>query len=148
MSGPLLDRIDVHVVLPPVEVAALQSPALGEKSVAVRTRVERARAIQRARAEAGEVTATTNANLGQYDLDRVAHLGPDATRMLGAAMDRLVLSARAYGKILRVARTIADLDGATAVGTPHVAEAIATRVLDRSVRIAAAPVSPDTSNQR
>jgi magnesium chelatase family protein len=133
MSGPLLDRIDVHVVLPPVEVAALQGPASGESSGAVRARVEAARAIQRDRSARREVTATTNAALAPRDLDRVAVLCTSSARMLSSAMDRLALSARAYGKVLRVARTIADLEGASAVRPAHVAEAIALRVLDRRI---------------
>jgi magnesium chelatase family protein len=133
MSGPLLDRIDIHVVLPPVEVAALQGPASGESSGAVRARVEAARAIQRDRSTRREVTATTNAALAPRDLDRVAVLCTVSARMLSSAMDRLALSARAYGKVLRVARTIADLEGASAVRPAHVAEAIALRVLDRRV---------------
>jgi magnesium chelatase family protein len=138
MSGPLLDRIDVHVVLPPVEVRALQAPAHGEGSEEVRARVERARAMQRSRLEAGEVRAPLNASLPPRDLDRVAALCADGARLLGAAVHRLALSARAYGKVLRVARTIADLDGSTSVRPAHVAEAIGLRVLDRGPLAAAA----------
>jgi magnesium chelatase family protein len=133
MSGPLLDRIDVHVVLPPVEVAALQGAASGESSGAVRARVEAARAIQRERYARREVAASTNGTLAPRDLDRVAVLCTASARMLSSAMDRLALSARAYGKVLRVARTIADLEGAAALRPTHVAEAIALRVLDRRV---------------
>ena len=143
MSGPLLDRIDVHVVLPPVEVAALQGPALGEKSDAVRARVEAARAIQRERAVRREVAATTNAALAPRDLERVAVLCSAGARMLSSAMDRFALSARAYGKVLRVARTIADLEGAGAVRPGHVAEAIGLRVLDRRVEALGAPDAQD-----
>src|SRR5260221_2264787 len=82
MSGPLLDRIDVHVVLPPVEVAALQSPARGEKSADVRARVERARAIQHERLTRGEVATGTNAALGSRDLERVAGLCVGGARLL------------------------------------------------------------------
>jgi magnesium chelatase family protein len=131
VSGPLLDRIDVHVVLPPVEVAALQTRTGGEASAIVRARVERARSIQRDRSRRNEVTATTNAALAPADLERVAVLcGPSAT-MLSGAVERLGLSARAYGKVLRVARTIADLEGSTSMKPSHVAEAIGLRVLDR-----------------
>jgi magnesium chelatase family protein len=138
MSGPLLDRIDVHVVLPPVEVSALQGRARGEGSAVVRSRVERARAMQRARFESGEVGASTNATLYPRDLEGVAAPCPDGARMLAGAVQRLALSARAYGKVLRVARTIADLDGATSLRPAHVAEAIGLRVLDRGVLAAAA----------
>jgi len=138
LSGPLLDRIDVHVVLPPVEVTALQGPARGEDSAAVRARVEWARAVQRHRAERREVSATTNASLAPRDLERVAVLCAAGARMLSAAVERLALSARAYGKVLRLARTIADLEGSTAVRPHHVAEAIGLRVLDRGALAAAA----------
>lgn len=131
MSGPLLDRIDVHVVLPPVEVSALQGPANGERTAVVRERVAGARAVQRDRLTRGEVGVATNAALAPRDLERIAVLCTAGGRMLSAAVDRLALSARAYGKVLRVARTIADLEGTKAIAPPHVAEAIALRVLDR-----------------
>jgi magnesium chelatase family protein len=131
VSGPLLDRIDVHVVLPPVEVAALQGRSRGEASAVVCARVEQARAVQRERQERGEVGAGTNASLHPRDLERVAGLCSGGARMLAAAVERLGLSARAYGKVLRVARTIADLERATSIQPAHVAEAIGLRVLDR-----------------
>jgi len=137
MSGPLLDRIDVHVVLPPVGVTALQGPSRGEASAVVRRRVEAARVVQRARATSHDV-ATCNGALLQRELDRVAPLCEDGTRLLAAAVERLALSARAYGKVLRVARTIADLDGSDRIRAPHVAEAIGLRVLDRGVLATAA----------
>jgi magnesium chelatase family protein len=138
MSGPLLDRIDVHVVLPPVEVAALQAPTRGESSADVRARVERAWTRQRDRRQRREVTASSNASLSPRDLERVAPLCADGARMLAAAVERLALSARAYGKVLRVARTIADLDASDIVHPRHVAEAIGLRVLDRGALAAAA----------
>jgi magnesium chelatase family protein len=138
ISGPLLDRIDVHVVLPPVEVAALQAPERGEPTLPVRLRVEQARGIQHDRARRGEVLARTNAALAPRDLERVTALCETGSRMLSGAVERLGLSARAYGKVLRVARTIADLDGSSAVQPVHVAEAIGLRVLDRGGLAAAA----------
>jgi magnesium chelatase family protein len=138
MSGPLLDRIDVHVVLPPVEVSALQGAPRGEASAVVRARVEKAREVQGARMGRGDTSAPTNASLPPRDLERVAVLCADGARLLAAAVERLALSARAYGKVLRVARTIADLDASTAVCPAHVAEAIGLRVLDRgSLAVAA-----------
>jgi magnesium chelatase family protein len=131
VSGPLLDRIDVHVALPPVEVSALQATHRGEASHSVRRRVEGARAIQRERQTRKEVGASTNAALAQRDLERIASPCDVGQRMLRAAVDRLALSARAYGKVLRVARTVADLEGSVAVRPAHVAEAIGLRVLDR-----------------
>jgi magnesium chelatase family protein len=138
MSGPLLDRIDVHVALPPVEVAALHGPARGEPSAAVRARVEAARSVQRDRVRRGEVVSSLNASLSPRDLERIAALCDRGAGLLGAAVQRLGLSARAYGKVQRVARTIADLAGSDAVGPEHVAEAIGLRVLDRGVLSAAA----------
>jgi magnesium chelatase family protein len=132
LSGPLLDRIDIHVVLPPVAVSALQGGDVGEGSAAVRARVLRARQVQQARFDRGEVTALTNGSLRTRDLDKVARLSPAGMHLLSAAVDRLALSARAYGKVLRVARTIADLDGAVAVSPDHLAEAIGARILDRA----------------
>jgi magnesium chelatase family protein len=138
MSGPLLDRIDVHVVLPPVEVSALQGRGRGEATESVRRRVETARAVQLARWAGGEVAVKTNAALTPRDLERVAAPCEAGARMLSAAVERLALSARAYAKVLRVARTIADLDGSTAIAPPHLAEAIGLRVLDRHAVPAAA----------
>jgi magnesium chelatase family protein len=138
ISGPLLDRIDVHVVLPPVEVAALQAPERGEATARVRSRVEQARGAQRVRADLGEVLAPTNAALAPRDLERVAALCDASARMLSSAVERLGLSARAYGKVLRVARTIADLEGSTSLKPAHIAEAIGLRVLDRGGFAAAA----------
>ncbi len=137
LSGPLLDRIDVHVTLPPVEVAALQTSVRGEASKSVRARVEAAREMQRNRCRRGEVGASTNASLAQRDVERIARPCEVGQRMLRAAVDRLALSARAYGKVLRVARTIADLEGAVGIGPAHLAEAIGLRVLDRGGALAA-----------
>jgi magnesium chelatase family protein len=138
MSGPLLDRIDVHVVLPPVDVAALHATAEGEPSAAVRDRIQKARAVQQHRRDCGEVAAPTNSALGPRDLERVARPCAVGLGILSSAVERLALSARAYGKVLRVARTIADLDGSSAVQATHVAEAVAFRVLDRRAVAAAA----------
>jgi magnesium chelatase family protein len=138
LSGPLVDRIDVHVVLPPVTVAALQGGGPGEPSAAVRARVERARAIQRRRVTDGEASATSNGSLSSRDLERVGALCQAGAKLMASALTRLALSARAYGKVVRVARTIADLEGATAIHPAHVAEAIGLRVLDRGGFAAAA----------
>ncbi len=130
LSGPLLDRVDLHVVLPPVDVAHLQSSARGEPSAAVRARVIAARAVQAARAKRLG-TARTNAALSPRDVERVATPDAAGARLLAGAVEKLGLSARAYGKVLRVARTIADLDHSDAVRAPHVAEAVHARLFDR-----------------
>jgi magnesium chelatase family protein len=131
LSGPLLDRIDLHVMLPPVDVASLRAHAPGESSKAVRERVIRAREIQEDRRRNGEVSANVNALLSSRDLERVAIPDRAGWQLVGAAVERLGLSARAYTKILRTSRTIADLAGCTSITTAHVAEAIQLRVLDR-----------------
>jgi magnesium chelatase family protein len=135
LSGPLLDRIDLHVVLPPVDIAHLQSDARGEPSAAVRDRVVAARAAQAERARR-HGAATTNAALGPRDLERLAAPDAEGARVLAAAVDLLGLSARAYGKVLRVARTVADLDGSDAVRAAHLAEAVHARLLDRGANAA------------
>jgi magnesium chelatase family protein len=138
LSGPLLDRIDVHVRLPPVGVAALRAQAPGEASALVRERVHRARLLQHERKRDLGLSSGLNAFLSARDEGRVARLAPPAERLLAAAVDRLGLSARAHGKILRVARTIADLAGRADIGPEHVAEAVSLRVLDRKTEPLAA----------
>jgi magnesium chelatase family protein len=131
LSGPLVDRLDIHVVLPPVDVLALRGRARGERSAAVRVRVERARAIQRGRMSAGETSAGANAHLSAKDSERICALDEIGAKLIENAVRQLGLSARGYGKVLRVARTIADLEGVTAIQSGHVAEAIGMRVLDK-----------------
>ncbi|APR86820.1 mg(2+) chelatase family protein [Minicystis rosea] len=130
ISGPLLDRIDLHVVLPPVDVAHLMSTERGEPSTRVRDRVIAARAAQADRSRR-HGTASTNAALTPRELERLAQPDAAGASLLAAAVERLGLSARAYGKVLRVARTIADLAGSDAVRAAHVAEAVHARLLDR-----------------
>jgi len=138
LSGPLLDRIDLHVPLPPVDVANIVGRSRGECSADVQKRVIAAREIQAARRLAKETTVTTNGELGPRDLERVA--APDAAGLsiLARAVERLGLSARAYSKVLRVARTIADLEGSASVKAHHVSEAICARLLDRADGLAPA----------
>jgi magnesium chelatase family protein len=131
LSGPLLDRIDLHVMLPPVDVRTLSRGGASESSSVVRERVLAARARQLARFQSGSTSARTNAELPLDELKRIAALNGESRRLLEAAATQLGLSARAFVKVLRVARTIADLESAEGVGAEHVAEAIQGRILDR-----------------
>jgi len=121
----------VHVSVPPVEVAALTSNAPGEASASVRARVVKARKLQEARRARGEVHCLTNACLSARELGQIAAPDREGKRLLEAAISQLGLSARAYVKVLRVARTIADLDACDRVRSPHIAEAVQGRLLDR-----------------
>jgi magnesium chelatase family protein len=133
LSGPLLDRIDVHVSVPPVDVVALTSGCRAESSAVVRARVERARRVQVARQRAGLALRTLNAALSPAELETVAPLDREGRNEMENAMTTLGLSARAYVRVLRVARTIADLEGSEAVRQPHVKDAIQGRLLDREI---------------
>lgn len=134
LSGPLLDRLDLHVTVPPVDVAALTHSSDNESSRTVRERVVAARARQVARRRSGQVNAPANAMLSQRELARVAPMNAEARHAIEQAMEGLGLSARAYVKILRVARTIADLEGVETLGYSHIAEAIQGRLIDRQLR--------------
>ena len=131
VSGPLLDRIDLHVEVPPVPFDQITSPGGGEASSVVRARVLGARARQAARfADTPHVIC--NAHMGAAELRRHVRPAPDVLGLLQRAIDRLGLSARAYHRLLKVARTIADLEGCDRIGAAHAAEAIQYRTLDRS----------------
>ncbi len=134
LSGPLLDRIDLHIDVPAVPCAALAGAGRGERSSAVRERVLRARALQGERNRFGQrgPGPRWNARLRGASLRRICALGEAGRRLLSQAVERLGLSARAHDRILRVARTIADLDGSADIGSMHVAEAIQYRTLDRA----------------
>lgn len=131
LSGPLLDRLDVHVQLPPVDVSSLRGKADAESSASVRARVVRAREVQRTRRQQGLTLAHTNSALTSADFERVLKLRADAQSLLDKAAGQLGLSARAFGKVLRVARTIADLEAEARVAAKHVAEALHGRLLDQ-----------------
>ncbi|HEY4582054.1 MAG TPA: ATP-binding protein, partial [Lysobacter sp.] len=133
ISGPLLDRIDLHVGLtrlPPAELRA--NAAVGESTAVVRERVIEARARQAAR------TGVPNARLGQADTLAACRLADTDQQLLERAVERLQLSARSMMRILRVARTIADLADSAEIRTPHLAEAIGYRVIDRNATPVAA----------
>lgn len=129
LSGPLLDRIDIHVEAPAVPWKELSQAPRGTSSAQMREQALRARSRQHGRQGLG----TPNARLSGRQLDEFARLDDAAVAMLGRAMTELGLSARAYDKIRRVSRTIADLDNADTVAVQHVAEAIQYRLLDRKM---------------
>ena len=134
ISGPLLDRIDIEIELPSVSFAEMSDGTVraGETSAAVRERVNAARhfAEERLRA-AGDRPGMLNANLTPAGIRRYCTPDKEAQTLLGEAFESLGLSARGHDRILRVARTIADLDGASVIGADHIAEAIMYRSLDR-----------------
>jgi len=132
LSRPLLDRIDLQVELPALEAAEFQAASPGDRSATIRARVLAARERQRARLPGAG--SALNARLNPRLLRRISPLAPEATRLLGAAMTRLGLSARGHDRAIRVARTIADLAGAETLGPEHCAEAVQYRSLDRSWR--------------
>jgi magnesium chelatase family protein len=125
ISGPLLDRIDIHVEVPRVDVDKLTDDRRGELSSVIRERVERAREVQRARF-AG-TTLTCNAEMGAREVREFCPLDEAGRNLVRAALQQLQMSARAYHRILKLARTIADLAGSQAIETSHLAEAIQYR---------------------
>ena len=149
LSGPLADRIDMQVRLSAVPVRELGRVSGGETSALVRARVERARERQRARYR-GVSRARCNAHASGRWLDTRTPVDSDARDLLAAAAERSGLSARAYHRVLKVARTIADLDDATSVAWTHVAEALryrplATRTMENLPKPEPEPVPADAS---
>jgi magnesium chelatase family protein len=130
LSGPLLDRIDLHLELPAVGIAELTSETAEEPSASIRDRVLAARVRQTTRFRGTDIRV--NAAMTGRATRRWCALPPEAARLLARAVSRLGLSARAYHRVLKVARTIADLAGADALTIDHVAEAIQYRSLDRA----------------
>ncbi len=131
ISGPLFDRIDLHVEVPPVKYAELSSQRRGEESRSIRERVIKARDFQLERFK-NRRGMFANADLDSADLKTYCALDQEGAHLLKTAMTRLGLSARAYDRILKVARTIADLAGSQAIRPEHLGEAIQYRSLDRS----------------
>ena len=130
VSGPLLDRIDIQLEVAPLTNEQLMTSSPGESSAAIRERVIAARAIQTARF-AGHPGIHCNAQMNTKLFQRYCVLNARCQQMMSLAMDRLGLSARAYDRILKVARTIADLEGVPDINHEHLAEAITYRSLDR-----------------
>jgi magnesium chelatase family protein len=129
ISGPLLDRIDIQVDVPEVKFRDIVSRVPAESSAAIRTRVTAARERQLHRLRGRKIYA--NAQMGPRDIKRHCGIGDEAERLLETAVTRLGFSARAYDRVLKVARTIADLEGKEGTETSHVSEAIQYRMMDK-----------------
>lgn len=129
LSGPLLDRIDIHIEVQKVEFDQLSDKRKGESSTKIRERVLKAREIQTKRYE--ELTINYNAQMGPKEIENFCQLDDTSKNLIKNAMEKLNLSARAYDRILKVARTIADLEGSESLNPSHIAEAIQYRSLDR-----------------
>lgn len=130
VSGPLLDRIDIHIEVPPVEYDELSGKApSGEPSAKIKERVNKARLIQHKRFEGTGITC--NARITSAKLREVCVMDDEAEAILKKAFEKLRLSARAYDRVLKVARTIADLEGSETIGAPHILEAVQYRTLDK-----------------
>ena len=130
ISGPLLDRIDIHIEVTPVPFEKLSDEKNGESSIEIRKRVTKARELQTKRFEGSDVVHY-NAQMNTKHIRKHCKLDNESMQLLKTAMARLSLSARAYDRILKVARTIADLEGITLINKMHISEAIQYRSLDR-----------------
>ena len=130
ISGPLLDRIDIHIEVTPVSYNELSTERVSEKSEIVRKRVIHARIIQEKRYSA-TAGVYANSQMSSKQLKELCKIDEAGNQLLKTAMEKLGLSARAYDRILKVARTIADLDSSEKIETNHLAEAIQYRSLDR-----------------
>ncbi len=129
VSGPMLDRIDIHIEVPSTSYEKLKDRAQGEKSVSIKQRVNRARDIQLARYRG--TNTLFNSALSPRQIEQYCRLGEAEERLMKKAFTSLDLSSRAYHRILKLARTIADLDESEEIRTPHIAEAVQYRNLDR-----------------
>src|SRR6202453_1185567 len=132
ISGPLLDRIDIHIEVPAFQYKELRGGAAAEGSAQIRDRVISARGRQRQRFKKHNEKIYANAQMPTRQIRAHCELSPDAERLLERAMQQQGLTARAHDRILKVARTIADLEGVEDLSVAHLAEAIQYRTLDRS----------------
>jgi magnesium chelatase family protein len=126
LSGPLLDRIDIHAEVPRVDYEKLSDDRLGEPTTNVQERVENARERQRLRFE-GNNTVSSNADMGVVGVRMYCPLDDTGRSLIKRAMHQMGLSARAYHRVLKLSRTIADLAGEEHISTPHLAEALQYR---------------------
>ena len=129
VSGPLLDRFDLHIEVPPVEFEELRNKEVTETSADIKKRVDRARELQQKRFEGSKTTCNAKINAAQFE--RFCVIDKEAEQTLKNAFDALGFTARAYDRVLKVARTIADLDNSEVIRSQHVLEAIQYRSLDR-----------------
>ncbi len=132
ISGPLLDRIDIHIDVPAVNYKEMRSTKESESSASILERVVRARDVQLARFSSGRERLYCNAQMPPQFIRKFCELSADCERLLERAMAQQGLSARAHDRILKVARTIADLEGIPLLEPKHIAEAIQYRTLDRT----------------
>jgi magnesium chelatase family protein len=132
ISGPLLDRIDIHIDVPAVNYKELRTGSTPESSEQVRERVMRAREVQLNRFAAAGERIYSNAQMAARQIRTYCELSGESERLLERAMQQQGLSARAHDRILKVARTIADLEGTSQIESLHLAEAIQYRTLDRT----------------
>jgi magnesium chelatase family protein len=131
ISGPILDRIDIHINVNPVNIKDLSSGGESEKSSIIRERVLKARAIQLRRFK-NIKGMYSNASMGSKEIKAFCRLNSESQEILKLATGKLGLSARAYDKILKVSRTIADMAGEADIQAPHISEAVQYRSLDRT----------------
>jgi magnesium chelatase family protein len=137
LSGPFLDRIDIRLEVPAVTATDLIMPAASERSAAVAARVAAARAVQRDRYAALGLSVLVNGQCSAALIETIAAPDAGATALLHSAAESMKLSARGYHRVLKVARTLADLDGADHVGRIHLAEALSYRALGERMAVAA-----------
>ncbi len=130
ISGPLLDRIDIHIEVPSVSYKDLSDERSGESSQTIRKRVNSAREIQKGRLHSNKIHC--NAQMTSRHITKYCQIGEESKRLLETAISKLGLSARAYTRILKVSRTIADLEGGNEITPHHISEAIQYRSLDRA----------------
>ena len=133
ISGPLLDRIDIHIEVPSVNYKELSSKSLGEKSEDIRNRVIKARSRNQIERFKDHKNVFNNGDMGSKEVRIFCKLDSQGEELLKMAMTKLGLSARAYDRILKVSRTIADLEGAENILAQHISEAIQYRSLDREL---------------
>ena len=131
ISGPLLDRIDIHLEVPRLTYGQLSKRSNGESSEIIRQQVDKARSIQKARYRNSDIRF--NAHLESRELDKYCILDKEGEDLLKMAILELGLSARAYDKILKISRTTADIEGKEKIEAQHISEAIGYRALDRNL---------------